>query len=180
MLLCLAFLVGPMWLTAQDADKRLRRDGEVFIHNASRSRFTSPKNWEVIQPENIAEIAKLNVRKPDKSVEATITWSPLIGNMDEALEIELLELTQKYGKEKVSKKEPMTVANKPVYVLTVDDGTARDVPAQSGKETGIVFLFEAGPDDKNRWKIKVRGTVYKKEQAEALKIVESLLQQFQW
>ena len=131
-------LLSPALVGAQDEDKQLRREGEVFVHGASRSRFTAPKNWEVTKPENVAEIAKLNVRKPDKSVEATITWSPLIGKMDEALDIEMLELSQKYGKEKVTKKEPITVANKPVYIFMVDDGTARNVPAQNGKEIGAL------------------------------------------
>jgi hypothetical protein len=167
---------------AQDSPTAgLRKDGANYLHDASKSRFTLPKDWEAQKPEGFNDrLAKLNIRLPEKSAEVTITWSPLKGRMDEALDLEMIELTQKYGKDKVAKKDPITVANKPVFVISLDEGTARDVSNQQGKEAGIIYLFEAGPDENNRWKLKVRGTYPKKDGAQGQQLVEQLLQNFQW
>lgn len=166
-------------LAAQDAPA-LKKEGDGFVHEASKSKFSPPKEWETLKPELVGSLAKLNLRFPEKGVEVTSTWAPLVGKMDEAVDLEMIELTQKYGKDKVAKKDPITVANKPVFVIALDDGTARDVPNRKGKETGVIYLFEAGPDDKNRWKIKVRGSFPKKDPEEGRKLVEGLLQNFQW
>lgn len=168
-------------VAAQDSPSlAVRKEGDAFIHDASKSRFTLPKDWEALKPELIGSLAKLNIRLPEKGAEVTLTWSPLIGKMDEAVDLEMIELTEKYGKEKVSKKDPITVSNKPVFVIALDEGTARDVSSRQGKEAGVIYLFEAGPDEKSRWKIKVRGTFPKKDGADGQKLIEGLLQNFQW
>jgi hypothetical protein len=175
----LAAALAVALVAAQDAPS-LKKEGDAFVHDASKSRFSPPKEWEATKPDLSGSLAKLNLRWPEKGVDVTATWSPLVGKMDEAVDIEMIELTQKYGKDKVAKKDPITVSNKPVFVITLDEGTARDVPNRQGKEAGVIYLFEAGPDDKNRWKIKVRGTYAKKDAAEGQKQVEALLQNFQW
>jgi hypothetical protein len=82
---------------------------------------------------------------------------------------------QIYGVEKVTKAEPAQANEKPGYKIKIDNG-----PTRNGKETGVVYLFEAGPDEKNRWKIKVRSTVAKMSEAEHLKAVEALIQNIKW
>lgn len=179
--LALGFLLLATAAAAQDSPAlNLRKEGDAFIHDASKSRFTLPKDWEATKPDLVGSIAKLAIRLPEKSVEGTISWSPLIGKMDEAVDLEMIELTQKYGREKVTRKDPITVANKPVFVIAVDEGTARDVPNRQGKEAGMVYLFEGGADERSRWKIKLRGSFPKSIAADGQKLVEGLLQNFQW
>jgi len=79
------------------------------------------------------------------------------------------------GKDKVAKKEPITIDNKSVSVIELSEG-----PDRNGKQIGVIYLFDAGPDAKDRWKVKLRAIVNKTSQTEGLKSVNDLLRQFQW
>jgi hypothetical protein len=172
-LVAAAYLVGLT--AAQDAPtNEVRKQGDVYVHDGSKSRFTAPKGWEVTRTYVVGNTAFLTLRRPMEGVEAEISWSPLLGKMEEAVEIEVDQLGKIYGKDKVTRRDAITVQNKPVFVIAVDDG-----PSFNGKETGVVYLFEAGPDEKSRWKVKLRATVQKKN-PDGLKQVGDLMQNFQW
>ena len=53
-------------------------------------------------------------------------------------------------------------------------------PDRNGKQVGVIYLFDAGPHAKDRWKVKMRAVVNKANQAEGMKAVSELLRQFQW
>lgn len=176
LLVVVAWGVAASLASAQSTPSpELTKEGEVYVHAASKSRFAPPKNWEALKPTVSGGCAYLTLRHPPLGLTASLSWTPLNTKMEEALDLEVNQLGIIYGKEKVVKKDPITVENKPVYVIEVDDGTLRD-----GKESGVVYLFEGGPDERHRWKIKVRATWPKKNAAEAAKMVEELLTNFQW
>ena len=153
----------------------LKVNGDALVHEASKSKFTPPKGWEVAAPQSAGGSAFLSLRKPLGGVDVSISWTPLALKMQDAVDLETAHLEQQYGKEKVAKRDPLTVADKPVFVLTVDDG-----PNRNGKQASVLYLFEAGPDERSRWKVTVRGLVDKAQRNEGLKTVEGLLANFQW
>ena len=171
-------------LVAQEqAAPGLKKTADGFVHELSKSTFTLPAGWRVepAQPQVIGKITTLGVRsgpppgQSDPAIEVTISWSPLVIKMQEAVTQENLQVGQIYGVEKVTKAEAAMSNDKPGYKIKIDNG-----PTRNGKETGVVYLFEAGPDEKNRWKIKVRSTVAKASEAEHLKAVEALIQNIKW
>jgi hypothetical protein len=170
-------------VAAQDPAPGLKKTADGFVHEMSKSTFTLPPGWraEPAQPTVIGKMTTLGVRsgpppgQSDPAIEVTISWSPLVIKMQEAVAQENLQIGQIYGVEKVTKAEAAMANDKPGYKIKIDNG-----PTRNGKETGIVYLFEAGPDEKNRWKIKVRSTVAKMAEAEHLKAVEALIQNIKW
>ena len=182
MLVIMATLALP--LAAQDQPAAgLTKTADGFTHEMSKSTFTLPAGWRVepAQAVVIGKVTTLGVRsgpppgQSDPAIEVTISWSPLVIKMQEAVTQENLQIGQIYGVEKVTKAEAAMANDKPGYKIKIDNG-----PTRNGKETGVVYLFEAGPDEKNRWKIKVRSTVSKMAEAEHLKAVEALIQNIKW
>jgi hypothetical protein len=173
-LTCLAVLISLAPALAQGPG--LTKDGEIFRHDASKSSFKLPKDWEVVELRDSVNQPHLALRKPFANVDVLITWTRLQDvKFDEAVEIEVNQLAQTYGKDKVAKKDPLTVENKSVAVIEVNEG-----PDRNGKQRGMVYLLDAGPDAKERWKVKIRGIIGKANQAEGVKAVSGLLSQFQW
>lgn len=149
--------------------------GGSFTHEESRSKLVCPKDWVMGDPKVTRSMAAVHLRLPPEGIEATCSWSPLFEKMEDAVTRELEQLQLTYGKDKVTRQPAMTVKNKPVYVFAISEGPSRDVPERAGKEVGIVYLTEAGPDEKNRWKIRIRATVPKKSRDAGIKRVEELL-----
>jgi hypothetical protein len=151
----------------------------------SKSNFALPEGWRVepADPQlSRGEQTLLGVRhgpppgQSEPTIDVTVSWTPLVIKMEEAVAQENLVVGQIYGVDKVTKAEGVTRAdNKPGYKIKVDNG-----PTRNGKEIGVIYLFEAGPDEKNRWKIRVRATVSKLHQEEHLKLVDALVQNIKW
>jgi hypothetical protein len=174
-----ASLVCSTFLLAQPpASNTLDKDADgTYRHPASKSAVKPPKDWEIVDTKGGGtNQPHLSLRKTFGGLDVLITWTRLQDvKFDEAVELELNQLAQTYGKDKVSKKEPITVDNKSVSVIEVADG-----PDRNGKQVGTVYLLDAGPDARERWKVKIRALMNKSGQAEAQKAVSQLLQQFQW
>jgi len=165
-------------LAQAPANQGLEKDADgTYRHAASRSAIKPPKEWEIVDTKGAStNQPHLSLRKTFGNLDVLITWTRLQDlKFDEAVEIELNQLAQTYGKDKVSKKEPITVDNKSVSVIEVADG-----PDRNGKQVGTVYLLDAGPDARERWKVKIRALMNKSGQAEAQRAVSQLLQQFQW
>lgn len=170
-LVCSTFAVAQA-----PANNGLTRDGRTWKHEPSKSSITVPADWEVVDTKNATSQPHLDLRKPFGGVDVLITWTKLQDiKFDESVEIELSQLIQTYGKDKVAKKEAITVDNKSVSVIEIADG-----PDHNGKQVGTVYLMDAGPDARERWKIKVRVVMNKSSQADGQKAVLALLQHFQW
>jgi hypothetical protein len=170
----IAFLVSAALVHAQPPG--LVKEGDTFRHEASKSSLKVPKDWEEVNTNNVVRQSHLGLRKAFGGVDVTVTWTKLQDlKFDEAIELELNQLIQTYGKDKVTKKEPITIDNKSVSVIELDEG-----PDRNGKQVGVVYLFDAGPDAKDRWKVKVRAIVKRGNHEAGLKAVSDLLRQFQW
>ncbi len=155
----------------------LVKEGETFKHDASKSAVKVSKDWEQIDTKGTVRQSHLALRRAFGGIDVLITWTKLQDKIkfDEAVELELNQLVQSYGKEKVSKKEPITIENKSVSVIELAEG-----PDRNDKQVGVVYLFDAGPDAQDRWKVKMRAILNKNTQAEGNKVVSELLRQFQW
>jgi hypothetical protein len=154
----------------------LTKNGDTYTHEPSKSSVKIPKEWEIIDTKGGVNQPHLALRRPYEGVDVLVSWTRLQDiKFDEAVEIELNQLVQTYGKEKVAKREPLTVENKSVSVIEISDG-----PDRNGKQVGFVYLLDAGPDARERWKVKIRVILTKATQAEGQKLVSALLQQFQW
>jgi hypothetical protein len=152
------------------------RDGDTFRHEASKSSLKVGKEWEVVDTKGTVRQPHVALHKAFAGTDVMVTWSKLQDiKFDEAVELELNQLIQSYGKDKVVKKEPITIENKSVSVIELTEG-----PDRNGKQVGVVYLFDAGPDAKDRWKVKMRAIVNKSSQNEGMKAVSELLKQFQW
>ena len=171
--LSLAF--GLTVLSAQPPSG-LTKEGETFRHEASKSSLKVGKDWEVIDTKGTVRQPHVALHKAFANTDVMVTWTKLQDiKFDEAVELELNQLIQSYGKDKVTKKEPMTIDNKSVSVIELAEG-----PDRNGKQVGVIYLFDAGPDAKDRWKVKMRAIVSKNSQADGMKAVSELLRQFQW
>ena len=171
----LVLALGGGFATAQDSDADLKPVDGGFRHEPSESTFLPPAGWEVVRVKKVVESSFLGVRDGDKGIEVTLSWSPLLIKMEDMVALEVEQLGLLYGKDKVGKPEPITLHDKPGFRIRVDNG-----PTLNGKEAGVVYLFETGPDADSRWKVQLRATVSKRTQAESLKAVEKLLQQLRW
>lgn len=149
--------------------------GGSFTHEESRSKLVCPKNWIMGEPKVTRNMTAIHLRLPPEGIEVTCSWSPLYEKMEDAVTREFEQLQLTFGKDKVTRQPEMTVKNKPVFAFAIADGPSRDIPDRAGKEAGMVYLTEAGPDEKNRWKIRIRATVPKKTRDAAIKQVEELL-----
>jgi hypothetical protein len=177
-LLCLtaSLLCTTLALAQPPANNTLSKNGDTRTHEASKSSVKIPKDWEEIDTKGGVAQPSLGLRKSFGGLDVLVTWTRLQDvKFDEAVEIELNQLAQMYGKEKVVKKEPLTVDNKSVSVIEIADG-----PDRNGKQVGYVYLLDAGPDARERWKVKIRVIMNKANQADGQKAVANLLQQFQW
>lgn len=177
LLLGCLLLAGSCTILAAQPPSGLTREGDVIRHDASKSQIKVSKDWEEIDTKGTVRQPHVALRKAFGGIDVMITWTKLQENLkfDEAVELELGQLAQSYGKDKVAKKEPITIENKSVSVIELLDGPDRD-----GKQVGVVYLFDAGPDAKDRWKVKMRAVVNKTSQNDGLKAVSELLRQFQW
>ena len=154
----------------------LTRDGDTFRHEASKSSLKVGKDWEVVDTKGTVRQPHVALHKAFAGTDVMVTWSKLQDiKFDEAVELELNQLVQSYGKDKVVKKEPITIDNKSVSVIELTEG-----PDRNGKQVGVIYLFDAGPDAKDRWKVKMRAIMNKSSQNEGMKAVSELLKQFQW
>ena len=82
-------------------------------------------------------------------------------------------LKRLYGADKVGKPEELKLAGRTVYRIQVTDG-----PDKDGAMAGALYVWEAGPNDRDRWLIKLRASYPKKDQAEHAKTVEGLVKNF--
>jgi hypothetical protein len=163
-------------LLAAQPPAGLTREGDTFRHEASKSSLKVSKDWEVVDTKGTVRQPHVALRKAFGGTDVMVTWTKLQDiKFDEAVELELNQLIQSYGKDKVAKKEPITIDNKSVSVIELTEG-----PDRNGKQIGAIYLFDAGPDAKDRWKVKLRAIVNKTSQTEGLKAVSDLLRQFQW
>jgi hypothetical protein len=172
-ILCSLILAGLA--SAQDVKKG--SDG-VYAHDRSKSGFQVPKDWkaEPAAPHQAGATSSLHLRRKGPDAEALVSWSPLNVKIEEAAAAEAALMAGIFGQAKAGKPEPVTAGDRAGFKITVDDG-----PSRNGKEAGVIYLFESGPDEKNRWKVKLRATFPKMTQAESAKAVEELLLKgFRW
>jgi hypothetical protein len=198
--LCLATIAAQDKVDAT-GDLKASEDGKAYVHGPSRSQFVLPPNWEVVPGKPIGKSSFLGVRQGaknpgDPTIDVLLSWSPLtveLKDVIDAVERETIvpntdgkekrktfgiehDLMQMlYGKEKVGKPDAVTVNERPGFKVVVDNG-----PTLDGKEAGVVYIFETGPDEKNRWKVKLRGTMSKLHKSEGLKTVDEIVKNLKW
>ena len=204
-LFAVGLLAGSPPLGAQDApaagDLVRVEDGKAYEHRPSRSRFLLPAGWEVLPPKAIARTSYLVVRQGarnpgDLTVDLVISWSPLTVELKDVidavprqvsvpntdgksqrqtygLEHDLLQML--YGQDKVGRPDAITVNERPGFKVLIDSG-----PSLNDKEAGVVYIFETGPDERERWKVKLRATFPKYHREEALRLVEELVRNLRW
>jgi hypothetical protein len=169
-------LASGMGLVAQEgAPSDLEKISGGYEHKPSKSQFRIPKGWEDVRVDMTNRNSFLSLRQGERGIEVTLSWSPLRVKMEEAVDLEHKLLAMLYGADKVSKPESAKSGDKIGYKMNIDDG-----PTRNGMEVGVVYLFETGPTEKERWKITLRGTVRrlpKEASAQGLKEVEGLLDQ---
>lgn len=172
----ITFSLLALSTTVQAQPPGLTREGETFRHEPSKSAVKVDKAWEQIDTKGSVKQPNLALRKAFGGTDVVVTWTKLEDiKFDEAVALELNQLVQSYGKNNVVKKDPITIDNKSVAVIELGDGPDRD-----GKQVGVIYLFEAGPDAKDRWKVKIRAIVNKANESAGKKAVSELLRQFQW
>jgi hypothetical protein len=203
-LAALALTVG--FVTAQEkvdatGDLKATEDGKAYLHSPSRSQFVLPPGWEVVPAKVIGKSSFLAVRQGaknpgDPTIDVLVSWSPLTVELKDVIDgvarkvivpdtngkdqretfgIEHDLLQMLYGKEKVAKPDAVTVNERPGFKVLVDNG-----PTLDDKESGVVYIFETGPDEKNRWKVKVRATMSKLHKADGLKTVDEVVKNLKW
>ncbi|MBL8822974.1 MAG: hypothetical protein JNJ77_10335 [Planctomycetia bacterium] len=154
----------------------LVKEGDTFKHEASKSSLKVNKEWELVDTRNTVQVPHVALRKAFGGVDVIVTWTKLQDlKFDEAVQLEVEQLAQSYGKDKVAKKEPITIDNKSVAVIELAEG-----PDRNSKQAGLVYLIDAGPDAKERWKVKMRVILDKSSMNSGLKSINELLKQFQW
>nr|HMP17936.1 hypothetical protein [Gemmatales bacterium] len=117
----LALLCSATQLLAQPPG--LTREGDTFRHEPSKSSVRVSKDWEEVDTKGVVRQAHLALRRAFSGIDVTITWTKLQDlKFDEAVELELNQLIQTYGKDKVTKREPITIDNKSVAVIELGDG----------------------------------------------------------
>lgn len=201
---CLVLSLGLA--SAQDkvdatGELKASEDGKSFVHGPSRSQFVLPPGWEVVPARPVGRSSFLGVRQGaknpgDPTIDVLISWSPLtvdLKDVIDAVEREVIvpntdgkekrktfgiehDLMQMlYGKEKVAKPDAVTVNERPGFKVVVDNG-----PTLDDKEAGVVYIFETGPDEKNRWKVKVRATTQKLHKADGLRTLDEIVKNLKW
>jgi hypothetical protein len=170
-------LTGLTFVAAQPpGNGGLVKDGDTYKHEPSKSSFKVGKEWELVDTRNSVQVPHVALRKTFGGVDVMVTWTKLQDiKFDEAVQLEVEQLAQTYGKEHVTKKDPITIDNKSVSVIELAEG-----PDRNGKQQGIVYLMDAGPDSKERWKVKMRVIMDKSSAETGMKAVNELLKQFQW
>ncbi|MCS6977010.1 MAG: hypothetical protein NZM31_08410 [Gemmatales bacterium] len=204
----LSFLLLAASSAAQDqpkpeaaGDLQPVENGKAFAHGPSVSRFIVPEGWEVLPPRAVGRTSYLIVRKGaknpgDMTIDVMLSWSPLLVEMKDVIDgvarrvpvpntdgqqqretygIEHDLLQMLYGKDKVGKPDAVTVNERPGFKVLLNSG-----PSLSDKEAGVVYIFETGPDERDRWKVKLRATFPKVYQDDALKIVDDLVKNLRW
>lgn len=156
----------------------LTKEGDTFRHEPSKSSVkVNTKDWEILDTKGTVKQPHIALRKAFGGTDVVITWTKIEDKItfDEAVELEMNQLVQSYGKDKVAKKDPITIENKSVSVIELSDGPDRD-----GKNLGVIYLLSAGPDANERWKVKIRAIVNKANETAGKAAVSDLLRQFQW
>jgi len=172
--------------SARAQEAGLQKTAKGYKHAASGVEFELPEKWEVRAPQKIEQDGTwtLGLDRPPPRITVTLYWAALRGRnfgdyvklkpgADQSYGIEHATLAQLYGKDKVSPPEALKVGERTVYRIKVSDG-----PSKDGKSVGVLYVFEAGPNPKERFRIKMRATYAKMDEAEHLKTVEALLANF--
>jgi hypothetical protein len=160
----------------------LKQMGEAFVHEPTKSQVLVPKGWEAAPPKEgtFLGIPFLVLRNPKEGVEITVSWSK-IGEAEwkKVVEEELVGLQTLYGMEKV-KQSPDAVkggekGEKEGVRIDVEAGPARD-----DREVGTVYLFEVAAENKDRYKLKVRGIIPKLRRDKVQPLVDGVLGQLRF
>lgn len=166
----------PLAAQEKETASDLAKTDKGYEHKPSKSIFNLPKGWDgEIRTQTSGKNTFLTLRQQKRGIEVTFSWAPLRVKMEEAVDLENKLLLMAYGADKIGKPEPAKAGDKTGFKISIDDG-----PTQNMKEVGVVYLFETGPNEKERWKVKIRATVPRlpKDQApKALGDVEALLDQ---
>jgi hypothetical protein len=163
----------------------LERTEKGFRHAASGTEFVVPEKWQAQQPRPLPSGVSVGITFPDPRIIVTVYWVPLENstlsdfirlkpegpNSSYGREHDNLKLF--YGPEKVGKPEEVKLGDRVMYKVPVLDG-----PDKAGNAVGVLYLWEAGANAKERWRIKLRATYPKTNEAEHAKAVEKLLQNF--
>ena len=166
---------------AQEPVVGLEKTAQALKHTPSKTEFALPAKWTVLPPQALSGGGvSVGLKRDDPAIEVTLYWASLAGPLDDFVRLKPDPKTKSYGREhealkllyedKVGKPEQIKVGERSIFRILIDDGPLRD-----GKLAGVLYLFEAGPDAKNRWRIKMRATYPKMKQEEHQKVVEALL-----
>lgn len=179
-------IVGGITATAAAQEAGLPKTAKGYKHTASGIEFELPDKWEVVPPKKLEQDGTwtLGLDRQSPRIAVTLYWATLRGknfgdfvklkpDADKSYGIEHATLAQVYGKEKVSPPEEIKVGERAVYRIKLADG-----PAKDGKSVGVLYVFEGGTNPKERFRIKMRATYPKADEAEHLKTVEALLANF--
>jgi len=163
----------------------LEKTDKGFKHPASGTEFRVPDKWQVLPPKPLPNGVGLGINYPDQRIAVTVYWVQLdMTLLSEYIRVkpdgptktfgrEHEALKRLYGADKVGKPEELKLAGRTVYRIQVTDG-----PDKDGAMAGALYVWEAGPNDRDRWLIKLRASYPKKDQAEHAKTVEGLVKNF--
>lgn len=178
-------LAIPLTVRGQAANMGLEKTDKGFKHAASGTEFFVPENWRALPPRPLPNGVSLGIDWPNPRIAVTLYWVPLENrtlndfvrlkpegpNNSYGQEHDTLKAF--YGPDKIGKPEQIKVGDRVVFKIPVLTG-----PDKDGSAVGVLYVWEAGTNAKDRWRIKMRATYPKKDEAEHAKKVESLLGNF--
>lgn len=188
-LLMLATLFGPalpLAIQAQAVIAGLEKTEKGFKHAASGTEFLMPDKAVAQNPRplpNNGVSVNLSWFKPVVTV--TLYWIPLeTKTLHDMVRIKPEGANNSYGQEhdnlkafygadKVGKPVQLKVGERIVYKIPVATGFDK-----SDSTVGALYLWEAGPNAKDRWRIRMRASYPKQDEAEHAKKVEATLWHF--
>jgi hypothetical protein len=179
------FLAIPLTVHAQAANPGLEKTDKGFKHAASGTEFIIPEKWNVLQPRPLPNGVSVGIDWPSLRIAVTLYWVPLENktindfvrlkpegpNNSYGQEHDTLKVF--YGPDKIGKPELIKVGDRAVYKIPVASG-----PDKDGSTVGVLYVWEAGPNPKERWRIKMRASYPKQDEAEHAKRIAALLGNF--
>ncbi len=179
------FLAVPAMARAQAANPGLEKTEKGFKHAASGTEFIIPEKWQALQPRPLPNGVSVGIDWPNPRIAVTLYWVPLENrtlndfvrlkpegpNNSYGQEHETLKAF--YGPDKIGKPEQIKVGDRVVFKIPVMTG-----PDKDGSTVGVLYVWEAGLNAKDRWRIKLRASYPKKDEAEHARKVEALLGNF--
>lgn len=175
-------IVAACIARAQGQSAGLEKTDKGFKHAASGTEFIVPDKWEARPPRPLPNGVSVDIKSAAPRITISLFWVPLEGKLLSDYIHSKPEGTNKsygrdhdslklyYGADKVGNPEEIKVGDRVAYKIPIGDG-----PDKDGAMVGVLYIWEAGVNAQDRWRIKLRATYPKKDQADHAKKVQALL-----